>query len=140
MHLPAGSEPPVIGQDGPFKAVLVVEQDSAQEWRDRVGDWMIRSGCLFMMAWGRDAVEWHDSVDWALLTIHDFQDIPDKKHVMTTWHDDESLADVFWFSGHAAWHDTAPEMHTWIIHVGEGDRKQLILEKYAAAQDTIPPG
>ncbi|WP_420479532.1 DUF7684 family protein [Brevundimonas sp. FT23028] len=139
LHLPAGSEPPVIGQDGPFKAVVVIEQETPQDWRDRIGDWLVRSGCLFMMAWGRDASAWHDSVDWALLTLHDFGDIPDDKHVLTTWHDDEPLAEVFWFSGYGAWHDAAPGMGVWIIDINPDDRQALMLEDYAAAQDAEPP-
>ncbi|HWW11539.1 MAG TPA: hypothetical protein VN018_03410 [Brevundimonas sp.] len=136
LHLPAGSEPPVIGQDGPFKAVLVIEQDAEEAWRDRIGDWLITSGCLYMMAWGQQAVEWHDSVDWALLTIHDFNEVPDDEHVMTTWHDDESLAEVFRFAGHAAWHATVSLDEIWIIDISENERKRLMLEDYAAARDS----
>lgn len=135
LHLPAGAEPPVIGQDGPFKAVVVSEQQAEQAWRDRIGEWLVRSGCLYMMAWGQEAQQWHNSVDWALLRIHDFEDIPDDKHVMTTWHDDEPLAEVFWFSGHTAWHDSAPEMNTWIIDIHADDRQAMMLEDYDAAQD-----
>ena len=138
LHLPAGSEPPVIEQDGPFKAVLVIEQDAAQDWRDRIADWLVRSGCLYMMAWGQGAEVWHDSVDWALLTIHDFNEVPDDKLVMTTWHDNEPLAEVFWFSDYCARHDAAPEMDTWIIDIHADDRQALILEDYAAAQNDDP--
>lgn len=138
LHLPAGSEPPVIGQDGPFKAVVVSEQDVDPDWQTRISDWLVRSGCLWMMAWGRKASDWDNSVDWALLQLHDFEAIPDEKHVVTTWHDDEPLAEVFWFSGHCAWHDAAPEMNTWIIDIHETDRQALLLEDYAAAQDAEP--
>lgn len=138
LHLPAGSAPPTIGQDGPFKAVVIIEQAAEDHWRDRIGDWLVRSGCLYMMSWGQGAEAWHDSVDWALLTLHDFDEVPDDKLVMTTWHDDEPLAEVFWFSGYCARHDAAPEMDTWIIDVHVSERQVQLLEDYAAAQNSEP--
>lgn len=138
LHLPAGSEPPVIGQDGPFKAVVVIEQDVEQDWQTRISDWLVRNGCLYVMAWGRKATTWDDSVDWALLTLHAFGDIPDDKHVMTTWHDHESLADVFQYADDAAFHATVDLTATWIIDIHETERQALMLEDYSAAQDADP--
>ena len=51
-----------------------------------------------MMAWGEDCSMWDDAVDWANLEVHNYTEIPTDKSVMTTWHEDESLADVFWFA------------------------------------------
>jgi len=138
LHLPAGSEPPVIGQDGPFRAVVVIEQTVEQGWRDRMGGWLVRSGCLFAMTWGQEAEVWHDSVDWALMKLHDFNAIPDDKHVMTSWHDDEPLVEVFWFSDHCAWHATVDLVDTWIIDIHADNREALMLADYAAARDAEP--
>lgn len=138
LHLPSGSEPPVIGQDGPFKAVVVIEQDVEQDWQTRISDWLVRSGCLYMMAWGRKATTWDNSVDWALLSLHDFKDVPDDKHVMTTWHGEEPLAEVFWFAEMAAFHSTIELPDVWIIDIHETERQALMLEDYAAAQDADP--
>lgn len=138
LHLPAGSEPPVIGQDGVFKAVVIIEQDVDPDWQNRISDWLVLSGCLYMMAWGRKATEWDDSVDWANLTLHDFEDIPDDKSVMTTWHDDWPLAEVFFFAGHEAEHGTVELTDVWIIDIHPDDRQGLMLQQYAAAQEDDP--
>lgn len=53
LHLPAGSSPPMLSGE-PYKAVVVVEQDVENDWRNAVSDWLVESGCLYMMAWGRD--------------------------------------------------------------------------------------
>lgn len=51
-----------------------------------------------MLAWGANASSWDDSVDIAFMnTDHNFNP-PDDRHVMTTWHDNETIHDVVWFA------------------------------------------
>lgn len=138
LHLPAGSEPPAIGQDGPFKAVVVIEQDVEQDWQNRISDWLVRSGCLYKMAWGRKATEWDDSVDWALMALYDYNDVPDDRDVMTTWHDGWPLAEVFWYAEDGAEHPTVELTDVWIIDIHADDRQALMLKDYAAAQESVP--
>lgn len=84
LHLPHGGEPPPIDALKPFKAVVVLDQAVSDDWQGRVSDWLVRSGCLYMMAWGPDSGSWDESVDWASLSVVDFAEAPDDRFVMTS--------------------------------------------------------
>lgn len=137
LHLPEGNELPVL--DGrPFRAVVVLDHAVEEDWRDRVSDWLVRSGCLYMMAWGPDCASWDLSVDEASLARFDFGDVPDNAHVMTTWHEKETLAETFWYAGFCAFHPTRTLGHTLIVHIGPEDRNGELLAAYAEAQGLVP--
>ena len=89
---------PDISRLRPFKAVVVLNASYTSDWQDEVSKWLVTSGCLYMMAWGPACTTWDDSVDWAVRVIYPGDETPDEKFVMTTWHDDESLEEVFWFA------------------------------------------
>src|SRR5690606_41052832 len=97
LHLQPEAELPVVFKLQPFKAVLVIEELVSPEWQARVSAWLIESGCLYMMAWGRDCRSWDHSVDFAKMEAFDFQEIPEERFVLTTWHEHEPLSEVFWF-------------------------------------------
>jgi hypothetical protein len=134
LHLPPDCGLPPIRSAEPFKAVLVLEQAVADDWQDRVSEWLVRSGCLYMMAWGIECSSWDDSVDWANLKVVASDVIPDDQFVMTTWHDDEPLAEVFWFAGFTAHHPTVPLEQIAIIDIGPTNREAEMLHAYAVAQ------
>lgn len=136
IHLPAGAEPPQLDPaHGPFRAVVVISQTVTDAWRSRVSDWLVASGCLYMMAWGPDCSRWDDAVDWANLEAFDYGDIPDRALVMTTWHENESLAETFWFAGHCAVHSDVELRRTIIVHVAPHDRQGQVLRAYREAQE-----
>lgn len=135
LHFPPGSEPPPIDALRPFKAVLVLDQAVPDEWQRLVSDWLVSSGCLYMMAWGAGCSSWDDSVDDASIFANDFNEIPDDKFVVTTWHDDESLSETFWFASHTACHPTVPLNNVIIIDVGVGERETQLLDAYSAAEN-----
>ena len=93
MHEPQyirlnGADPfPELSSLAPFKAILVIEERPSAEWQCSVSEWLVRQGCLYMMAWGTDCSSWDDTVDDANLARFDYEDIPDDKLVITTWHD-----------------------------------------------------
>jgi hypothetical protein len=134
VHLPPEAHLPSIGEAGPFRAVLVLEQAVADDWQSRVSEWLVKSGCLYMMAWGVECSSWDDSVDWANLSVVGLEDIPDDQFVMTTWHDNEPLAETFWFAGFTAHHPTVPLEHVAIIDIGSTNRESEMLQAYEAAQ------
>lgn len=134
LHLPYGQAPPDIGQKQPFRAVVVLQQATSPEWRTIVSEWLVQSGCLYMMAWGPDCSAWDDSVDWANIDAFDGGDIPDDRRVMTTWHADEPLSEVFWFAENAARHPTIPLDETTIIDIGPQDRRAVLTDMFTAAQ------
>lgn len=137
VHLPPGSQPPAIGEAGPFKAVLVLEQAVADDWQDQISEWLVRSGCLYMMAWGVKCSSWDESVDWANHSVTGLNDVPDDQFVMTTWHDDEPLTEAFWYAGFTAHHPTVSLEHVAVIDIGPKNREAEMREAYAAAQTLV---
>lgn len=135
IHLPPEQELPKLSV-GPFKAVVIIDEPVTQEWRDRVSEWLVQSGCLYMLAWGHECSMWDDSVDYANLDEFEFGDIPDDKFVMTTWHDSEPLSEVFWFAANGAVHPGVRLEHIALVHVAtQGAQTQMLKAFHNARVD-----
>jgi hypothetical protein len=134
LHLPEGRKPPEHEGGAPFRAIIVADQSVDAIWRSLVTGWLVRSGCLYALAWGTDCEAWHDDIDEALLVAFDFNDIPEDRHVMTTWHNDELLSEVFWFAGFCATHETVDLDQTLIVHIAPKERETEMRRAYAEAQ------
>lgn len=113
--------------------VVIVEAEIPDEWQARVSDWIVRSGCLYMMAWGINSSSWDDSVDWANIDQFGTDSIPEASFVVTTWHDDEPLEEVFWYSKNCAFHSVVNLERTIILHISKEERRDELLLAYAAA-------
>ena len=134
LHLkPEGPLPPLNGTT-PFKAVVVIDSEVSPEWQAKVSNWLVQSGCRYMMAWGLDCSSWDDSVDLANLEMFDFGEIPDDGFVMTTWHEKDSIHEAFWFAGHCAAHSSLVLEKTYIVHIGLEGRPADLLDAFRIAQ------
>lgn len=121
-----GDSLPNVGDLKPFKAIVVIENRPSLEWQHQASEWPVGSGCLYMLAWGEDCTSWDDSVDWANLETFDFGNIPEEEFVMTTWHDSETLEEVFLFAKELALHSTVKLSNVLILHIGaENKRKKF---------------
>ncbi len=131
----APDEPlPDISALAPFKAVVVIEADYTPEWQETVSRWLVESGCRYMMAWGPNCSSWDNSVDHADIAAGGLED--DTKFVLTTWHDDESLESVFWFSRFCAEYSYADVAlpNAVILHLSEKDRRSELLELFVRSE------
>lgn len=135
LHLHPGQAPPEPRSD-PFRAIVVSEVEVEQDWRERIAEWLEKSGCLYVVAWGVECEAWHDTVDWTNLQEFGFGDIPDERFVMTTWHANQPLPEAFWFAEHCAWHPDIDLAETVILHISEEARSTEMLETYAVSQIT----
>lgn len=135
VHLKPGDVLPGLRNTGPFKAVLVIDVDAPTEWRTATAEWLVRSGCRYLSAWGQSCEAWHDCVDLANLRAFDFAEIPDDDFVMTTWHAQDALREVFWFLGQSAAHPKLSVDETYIIHIAPNERSAELLEEFGTAQD-----
>ena len=117
IYLPPDTDLPDIFELEPFRAIVVVESPVSANWQALVSSWLVRSGCRYMMAWGIDCSSWDDSVDFASIEADDFQEIPDDRFVMTTWHDDVPLDEVFFFAKHCALHPVLDLKNLAIVHI-----------------------
>lgn len=133
VHLKPGADLPDVSRLRPFKAIVVVEESVTPEWQAKVSAWLISSGCLYMMAWGRECSSWDDSVDMANIEAFNCEDIPEISAVMTTWHENESLSEVFWFAKHSAEHPVLPLHNLVIVHVSAAESLRLLTTEYENA-------
>jgi len=134
LHLSRGDEPPTL-QHSPFCAVIVAEADASEDWRERITEWLVQSGCLYAVTWGQDCEKWHDSVDGANLREFDYGDIPEDRFVMTTWHEKKPLEEALWFAGQCAFHPTVTLKNTVIIDVSAEPREAAILKAFRESQE-----
>lgn len=134
LQLYPDETPPHLDDSSPFRVVVVVESDVTPEWQRQISDWLVRSGCRYMVAWGRKCSEWDDSVDEANLALFDFGEIPEDDFVMTAWHADVPLEEAFWFSQWLAMHPTLELQKTYILHISREARPAAMLESFAAAR------
>lgn len=133
LQLMSGAELPNISKYDHFKCVLVVEQEVSKEWQAKVSKWLCEAGCRYMMAWGKNCSSWDDSVDLANVIQFEGKSIPDEAVVRTTWHEDESLKEVFWFAKYAAHHESLDLKETIILHVSSEDKHRLFASEYSNA-------
>ncbi len=117
-----GDSLPDVGNLKPYKAIVVVENRPSLEWQYQASEWLVGSGCLYMLAWGEDCTSWDDSVDSANLETFDFGDIPDEEFVVTTWHESETLEEVFQFAKDLALHPTVKLKNVLILHVSTDNK------------------
>lgn len=72
-----------------------------------------------MLAWGIDAKNWDDSVDHAFIASDPNFTPPNERHLMTTWHDNESIYELIWFACNYTNFDTHEFRDYMMIMVGE---------------------
>jgi hypothetical protein len=113
--------------------VVVIDEVVTPGWQSLVSAWLVKSGCLYMMAWGKASSTWDDSIDFVNLEEFNYADIPEEKFVITTWHEDKPLRDVFWFSKNVAFHPTVVLINTLILHISSQNREIELLSEYASA-------
>ncbi len=119
----------------PFKAVAVIDGESNDQWRTSVCEWLANSGCVFFMAWGRDCKEWHDAMDDVSI---ERRALAKRNYIVTTWHEDESLSEVFWFSKFCAFQENRPIYRTAIVHVSDSTAAENLLGLYEAVRSDDP--
>ena len=131
IHLPAGADIPDLAP-APRRLLVIAEQAVPTEWMNAVSDWIVRSGSLFVMAWGTGCEDWHDSVDNAYLVHHDFGEVADEHFMLTTWHDSEPLKETFWFAAACASHPTIDLPMITLLDIAPEPRGDEILAQYEA--------
>jgi hypothetical protein len=94
LHLLPESDLPDIADLSPFRMIVLIEEDVSKEWRILVSTWIVKSGCLYMLAWAKECSIWDDLVEWANMQEFNFDGIQEDKFVMTTWHENDPIDDV----------------------------------------------
>jgi hypothetical protein len=123
--------------ESPFAVVVVIDLTVDSEWRHIVSEWLVDQGCLYMMAHGHECSLWDDSVDIANLEVFDwnFDEIPEHKLVTTTWHENETLDEVFFFAKNCALPFSPLIESIIILDITENSREQDMLVRYEEANE-----
>lgn len=133
IHLKPNASLPDITSWRPFRAAVLVEAAVDEQWQARASEWLVQSGCLYMVAWGVQCSSWDDSVDLATLEKFDYGNVPDEEFVMTTWHENEPLSDALFYLKNNAIHPTTDLPHTLIVHIASDAKEYELLSVYADA-------
>lgn len=133
VQLTSATALPSLSYLRPFKAVVIVEDAVTPNRQTEISQWLVETGCLYMMAWGEACDSWKDSVDLANRETYDSEEIPDDRVIITTWHADETLKDVFWYAKHTAMHPCCPLDNTVLLHLAPETREQELTDEYEDA-------
>jgi hypothetical protein len=127
---PSGKLPDISGLR-PYKAVIIIEAIATPTQQAHISQWLVESGCLYMMAWGDNCASWDKSVQLANREAFVTPEIPDTALVITTWHEDELLKDVFWFAKYTATHPCCKLDNALLLHLAATENEQKIGAQYA---------
>ena len=132
IQLRPNTSPSAQISERPFSVVVIITAEVTHEWRHEVSEWLVKEGCLCMMAWGIDCSLWDDSVDVANLERFDWGDIPEDQFIMTTWHEAVPLSDVFWNANMSIFHPPNITIeHLVILDISHEEREGEIRELFA---------
>lgn len=136
IQLKSGEPLPTIDASIPFLAIVCIEKDDVlEQWRSEVSAWLVDNGCRYAISWGPSCSLWDDAIDEAILAAFDYAEIPEDNFVMTTWHEDEKLSDVFWFAKNAAKHPSIELNRRMLIHISELNRETELLRMWNETED-----
>jgi hypothetical protein len=130
LHLSPSSELPALEGLRQFKAVIVVEADVHETMMWDVSRWLIESGCLYALAWGKDCDQWREAIDDAAQEAVNYEEVPEAKRVFVTAHEDEELEEAFWFAQHRAIHPAHDLNTTLILHLADAPRREELEAAY----------
>lgn len=133
--VPIDGEAIIPVEAGTYLCVILIERPVSESFRERTSNTLVRTGCRFMMAWGVDCSLWDDSVDYANIMQFFPAEIPESQFVMTTWHDKDTLEDVFFYAKHnmhSSFNDVKYDSLV-VLDLGQDDRSDEIKEAFNAA-------
>ncbi len=130
LRIVPDSDPPDIERYRWFRAIVILDAEYPEVWQNNVSRWLVDAGCLYMMAWGPNCSSWDDSVDYAQIQKFLPNEAPEDEFVMTTWHDNEPLEEVFWFAQTCAFDAYDRIEHTLIVHIGDQEREKEFLSLF----------
>jgi hypothetical protein len=101
--------------------------------QNHVSTALVQTGCKYAICSGHKCSSWDDSIDWAHLTMYKFNP-PEDEHIMTTWHETETVEQVLFFG----LNNTDFDMHDFdrylVLFVGEKAGLRDEIEKTIQSQ------
>ncbi len=133
--VPPGRDLAVPGTLNAFRCLIILARPVSDETRYSVSETLVKSGCLFAIAFGPQSTLWDDSIDHANLAQFDYGPVPAGSDVMTSWHDNESLEETLAFAKFCSTtaYDGRPLTTLLILDFSDHDRATEIKALYAGA-------
>jgi len=91
---------------------------------------LVAAGCKFALCAGINASSWHDAIDDAYLATDENYSPPDETMIMTTWHENESLAEVMWVALHCTDFDDHHFRKLLVLLVGPDSKVEQEVRSY----------
>ena len=124
---------PDLAHLAPFKAVLALEINCSDKLQNEIADWLVTSGCRYIMICGEGHEAWKDAIRKANLAQFDIDDMQSKDFVMVTPHVGEKLRNVFWHAKKVARHPDVAMNQVVTIHLSDQNRAAEYLTMYEKA-------
>lgn len=117
----------------PYRAIVIIDANVSESWQWEISKWLVESGCVYMLAWGLDCSSWDDSVDYAAIGTTEAEMLACKNtpFVMTTWHEDCPLSEVFEFAVIGTQESGAPISNTLLFHISSTDCKNEYVSRFS---------
>mgnify|MGYP000139610883 CR=1 FL=1 len=131
---PHSIESPFSGEEYTLLLCILDRKIDGDE-RSRISDEIIKSGCRYAVCWGHDCSLWDDSIDWSYLASNDFSD-SSEGFVMTTWHEDDTIADTVDFWWHNTWFEDYVSNNLAIVFLGSDPAVEEEMEERALSLES----
>jgi hypothetical protein len=132
-QLTPGNDLPDISGLKPFLAVLVIDDHSAPEWREKISSWLVKSGCRNMMSWGDEREAWDEAVDLANISQFNSGGIPVDELVLAVEHGSHALEQFFKEAKISASQDCADFTNVLLAHISKENKEQELISLYSRA-------
>lgn len=103
-------------------ALFVADPAISDNERMRLSSEIVAAGCRYALCAGLNCAAWDDSIDFAHLETDPNFDPPDETFVMTTWHENESVAEVLEFALNSTDFDGNGFEHLLVLMLGDDPR------------------
>lgn len=133
LHIMPEARLPHFAATTPFKAIVIIETEVSADWQYKLCRDLIDAHCLYALAWGTCCSSWDDAFDWANLEKFDFGEIPEQEFVITTWHENDTLFELFEFAKNAAKHPARELSKVLIVDIRTNSREMELLALYDSA-------
>jgi len=122
---PADFTSPFPGR--PFLCLLWDHEGRASDAdRSTLARALLEAGCRYAVCGGRDCEAWHDAFDAEFIRKNGPGEPDDSTHVITTWHDGESPAEVAFFFVDCTGPGGPSFKDHLVLHIGEGEAKTAL--------------
>ena len=122
LQISETSSLPGIKHLSPFKAVIAIEDPVSSERQQVICDWLVDSGCKYVMICGEESASWESMVRQTNLDRVSLDDMTPEQFVMITNHAKEGLRSVFWHAKKHAKHSHVKMVDLVTVHVSNQNR------------------